>query len=188
MVTKRSYSVVSAALVLCVSACSSGGANHAAVTSTTAVVVNLGSCPTKYPTESVALLNAGIDGLGRNEVPVRASGVRVCQYGAGGGLANRSVLLGAAATRIVNESNALLFVRREAVHAGTTAECGPGPLFLTFAGGAQNVSVSVDGCDVVSNGVFVAIASTKWLEDVKRWRVSSTFEAELPLGPTGPPG
>ena len=110
------------ALALLVVGCSSGGGNHVTPTTTIAttpstaattttvspshIVANLGRCPRHYPTESLAVLNKGVRGLGIRLVPITALSVRICEH-ANGPLARSEILLPAIATPFGQATNLL---------------------------------------------------------------------------------
>jgi len=182
MSSKRfSVSALVGALALLVVGCSSGSGNHASptttkvTTSSTAATtttlspsyaVSSGACPSKYPSGSLAALNSGAKGLGTKLVPIEALYLRICQYGSDGLPARRAVLSGSGETVIENETNLLRRTQEIALAESPTGTSCLGPFYLTFASHTRHVSLTVTGCDAVTNGVFLAFGTTTWLSEL----------------------
>lgn len=221
VVRRWSYPVTMLALALVVAGCSSGGGKQSAPTTvsrrTTAtrggvtghrggghgfaplppLLAILGPCPNTYPSVPLTKLNAGAAGLGRKLVPISASKVRICRWGAcdiytNGGEAARTVPDTLVASVTLSSSGASMFEdltnrqpRRTTGPMGCTGPdggIGYEYLLLTFANGSSHVNVEeTDGPCVgpqLSNGTLLALPSAAWLNDLRR--------RTTPLGATGP--
>lgn len=175
------------ALAVLAGGCSSGGGKQSApstsastlttmltpttATSTTTVspshaVANLGRCPSKYPAESLKSLNAGVQGLGRTLVPIRAMNVRVCRYEAGA--SSSAVLKAPYATQLEAETNGL-----HRVDGGYNCPPNRPPFFfVTFTNDTQQVDVwEAGGCGFVTNGVLIASPTSKWRNELRDYTV-----------------
>jgi hypothetical protein len=149
-----------AALVLLVAGCSSGGGKHA--------TWDLGSCPSLPPTTSLAKLNAGVQGLAKRLVPIAAVRVRWCEYGLSTGRVDTFMLPQPAVTLFEGDTNRL--------PAGSLAASCMADVpfdFLTFASGSQKVVVA-ESCGDVTNGVFSALPTAQWSNELQQYTTGST--------------
>jgi len=140
-------------------------------------------------------VNAGIPGLDKVLVPIRALKVRVCEYGDGFQPANQLIgsglVRGPTAATFEEESNRLVrYV--EPPSGGLIGSQGPTTtILLTFVNETQQVEVEVEGgfisnldkyFEFSTNGVFLAIATAAWDDELTH------DSATTPLGPPGPTG
>jgi len=159
---------------------------------------NLGPCSPMPPVVSLDTLNAGVRGLDRMMVPIDAVRVRICLYGLDG---QRTPLRGTLesvgalslplARQIEDETNALHQVNHSAVGVSVTGPSCPGPVYVTFANRFQHITVTVNGCDVATNGSFVADVTDALLNDLYRYTADipeAAVSSLVPKGPTGPTG
>jgi hypothetical protein len=111
-------------------------------------------------------MNAGVRGLDKKLVPIKALYVRVCRYS---GLAGQEQLDGAAglssyrAARFAVETNGLPPNRlsQQIPHV----DCSPSPreYFLTFANDTQKINVGPEGsCATPTNSVLTAEWTVRW--------------------------
>ena len=170
------------------------GAKVTVVSQSRVAAINLGPCPKRYPITPLTKLNAGVAGLDKKLVPILALRMRVCTYAGNGQPVDRPGLTGSAATTIENGANALPTDQRTALNQTPTGPCGAGPLFVTFVNRAQQVSLTVTGCDAVTNGVFLAFGTATWLNEIRGYTDFNAINPPIPLPtgqasgvPTGPP-
>jgi len=193
------------ALVLCVSACSSGGGNQSAPTTVSRRTTTTRAGPTGYesggrtnpktsqvvadlipcPTTALAAedrvtqkFNAGIKGLGTRLVPIKVSNVRICAYAHIGEAQGDVVLQAAGAVRFTSDTNQMRTPQNlDSCSAGLS-------YFITFANDTQHVSLA-DYCDYhLTNGAFGADATPEWVTELKY--ASLTTLDPMPTGPVPP--
>jgi hypothetical protein len=159
------------------------------------IVASLGPCPPTPPVESLKSLNARVRGLGRRLVPFDVVGVRICRYGldsvsdtARGTLDGVGALSGPVARDVEHELNSLRSVQEQAIAESPTGPLCAGPLYVTFASGSQTLTVTVTGCDVVTNGVFLAFGTDVLLNDLDNYTADLPVTSLIAKGPTGPAG
>ncbi len=170
--TSRVFGVSVAAVVLLVAGCSSSGGKHATPTTTTVspsrIVVKLGPCPSLPSAASLTRLNAGVQGLAKRLVPIAAVKVRACEYDPTLTLRGTFTLSQQLAAQFETETNRL--------PAGALlADCSfdAPDNFLISASDSQQVVVN-DVCAGFSNGVFTAIPTTEWSNELQRYTTFST--------------
>ena len=117
------------------------------------VAATLGPCPTTYPRTPLTKLNAGVSGLDRNLVPIKATIVRVCDYDGSFALTRRAMLSGYIARVYSHAANGLRTVSPAGAPAILCLGSPAPPLwFVTFANDTQQVSITVPECGYSTNG------------------------------------
>jgi hypothetical protein len=139
------------------------------------VVANLGSCPAKYPAESMKTLNAGVKGLAKKLVPIAALTVRICFYsGVPRRLEAGRSLARTISAQIEDETNRLPKVVPQTKQLPPCRANAPAYL-VTFASNTQHDTVSnMPSCSFVTNGVLLAYPTLKWVHELQRNTTGAT--------------
>jgi hypothetical protein len=129
------------------------------------VAANLGPCGVTPPNTTLTQLNAGVGGLDTKLVPVAARKVRICEYGHIPSRLERSGLVGAAAAvhRFDNETDRLA---SKAGQAQCRQPAGASFYVVTVADAARQVTILLDGCGFVSNGLRYAPTNASWMRNL----------------------
>jgi len=200
MAARRSFGFSIAAVILLVASCSSGGGKQSAATTTTQlttpttvatatgspshVFANRSKCPSIAPSISLSALNARVSGLGTKLVPFTALSVRICGYAAAGQLGGSVLVKPITAAKFERETNLLRPPPR--LFNGNCGGDGT-PFLVIFASNTEQVDVADVACGSLdaTNGVFSALPTAKWLNELQRFTTPVDVAAPNVVGDTG---
>jgi hypothetical protein len=177
-----------AALVVAMSlvgvGCTSGSGKHSTPTTTRIRTrpERLGPCPNPDPNIDLSKVNAGVTRLDKKLVPITASRVRVCLYGAQGKLEREGALVLPNAARFEQEANQFPASPPTTVPQGGGLPGSDCPQdwyhVVTFASDSQQVDLR-EVCGRVGNGVLQAQSTMTWFNDLQRLARGRDIRATL---------
>jgi len=138
----------------------------------------------------LGLLNYYVRGLDKKMVPIRALGVRVCQYSFSGQLVDSNSQGPNHATQLTDDTNHLSTgspgsARGSASRLSWRAVWCPSPpstYFVTLASQTQQVNIVSYHCGAVVNGAIVVQPNAKWFSDLY---IDEMAGRDIGAGPTG---